>query len=131
MVADKISRTRTQHVKELTMCWLTRLFRSKAARRTACAQRAAVADNRTRLVDAFIESYVSWREQCAEVQSAYDRWISGCDDGGLAFSIYNAELDLEEHAALACRDSTERLAVVSPPAAPSQPYRRRDTASSV
>jgi hypothetical protein len=118
MFAEKISLTRD--TRGLTMCWLWRLFGSDAAARTTPAERTAVVDEQTRLVDAFIESYVSWREQCAEVQSAYDRWISGRDESGLAFSIYNAELDLEERAARAYRGSTERLAVATPPMAPSE-----------
>jgi hypothetical protein len=102
------------------MCWSWRLFRFDAAPRTMPAERTAVVDEETGLIDAFIESYVSWREQCAEVQSAYDRWISGRDESGLAFSIYNAELDLEERAARAYRDSTERLALATPSVAPSE-----------
>lgn len=60
-------------------------------------------------LDAFVASYVSWREQCAEVQSAYERWISGREEGELAFAIYRAELEFEEDAARAHRAAAERL----------------------
>jgi hypothetical protein len=59
---------------------------------------------------ALIESYLSWCEQCAAVQSAYERWNSGGEERGLAFAIYRAELEFEEHAARAYRQLAERLA---------------------
>jgi hypothetical protein len=97
----------------MTMRLLRRLLRSRPARRTTCAQRPRVAEEETRLVDAFIETYVVWREQCVEVQRAYDRWIAGRDKREPAFSMYHAELDAEERAARAYRDSAERLAAAT------------------
>jgi hypothetical protein len=58
------------------------------------------------LDDEFLESYVSWREETATVQTAYDRWQVG---EPLAFAAYRAALDREEQAAKALRESAERL----------------------
>jgi hypothetical protein len=66
-------------------------------------------DEQNRPVVPVIESYLSWCEQCAAVQSAYERWSSGREERGLAFAIYRAELEFEEHAARAYRQSAERL----------------------
>lgn len=93
---------------------------SKGTAGATARKRGAGGDEHTRLVDAFIESYVFWREQCAEVQSAYDRWISRHEGGGVAFAIYCAELEFEERAARAYRDCAERLALATRPMAPSQ-----------
>jgi hypothetical protein len=52
------------------------------------------------LVDEFMESYVRWREACAHVTSAYERWRSSeADEHALAFAAYRAALDREDHAA--------------------------------
>jgi hypothetical protein len=93
---------------------------SKGAAGASSGKRSADGDEHTRLVDAFIESYVFWREQCVDVQSAYDRWISGREEGGVAFAMYHAELEFEERAARAYRDSAERLALATRPLAPSE-----------
>ena len=58
------------------------------------------------LDDEFLESYVSWREEAATVQTAYDQWQVG---EALAFAAYRAALDREEQAAKALRESAERL----------------------
>jgi hypothetical protein len=53
------------------------------------------------LGDDYLESYVSWREEAATVQTAYDQWQAG---EALAFAAYHAALDREEQAAKAlCR----------------------------
>ena len=53
------------------------------------------------LTDALIESYVDWREECADLHGAYRRWtLSEPRDGDLAFLAYRAALDREEKAAL-------------------------------
>jgi hypothetical protein len=61
-------------------------------------QRSAPVDEL--LVDEFVESYVSWREACEDVQSAYRRWAE-CQpqQRGLSFATYQAALDREEQAA--------------------------------
>jgi hypothetical protein len=52
------------------------------------------------LVDALIEHYVSWRNECATVTSSYQNWSHAeTDDQALAFSAYLAALDREQHAA--------------------------------
>ena len=64
--------------------------------------RAAKLGQRDRLIDAYIESYVHWREGCAEVHTAYRRWaLSEPRDRDLAFLAYRTALDREEKAALA------------------------------
>jgi hypothetical protein len=51
-------------------------------------------------VDAFIESYVEWREECNDLRRAYRRWVaSAWPDRDLAFGAYRAALDREEKAA--------------------------------
>ena len=54
---------------------------------------------RSASVDAFIDSYVCWREACEDVRTAYRRWLN-CDAGerGLGFAAYRAALEREEHA---------------------------------
>jgi hypothetical protein len=73
--------------------------------------RAAKLGQRDRLIDAYIESYVDWREGCAEVHTAYRRWaLSEPRDRDLAFLAYRAALDREEKAALAYELIAEQLA---------------------
>ena len=62
------------------------------------------------LADDFLESYVCWREECAEVRGAYERW-QGVEppDRALAFAAYRAALDREERAAGVFRDRTEQI----------------------
>ena len=54
----------------------------------------------------FLESYVSWREEAATVQTAYDQWQAG---EALAFATYRAALDREEQAAKALWKYAERI----------------------
>jgi hypothetical protein len=55
---------------------------------------------RERLVDAFVESYVEWREGCDDLERAYQRWAGSAPvDRELAFLAYRAALDREEKAA--------------------------------
>jgi hypothetical protein len=58
------------------------------------------------LDDEFLERYVSWREEAATVQTAYDQWQAG---EALAFAAYRAALDREEQAAKALCKSVERI----------------------
>ena len=52
-----------------------------------------------RLVDEAIEAYVGWREECAEVWDAYERWADAPRiDAAGAFAAYRAALDREESA---------------------------------
>jgi hypothetical protein len=51
-------------------------------------------------VDAFVESYVDWREECRALEAAYARWERAERPGrDLAFAAYRAALDREEKAA--------------------------------
>lgn len=52
------------------------------------------------LIDAYLESYINWREECAGVQKAYTCWIAATrPDRELAFAAYGEALDREEHGA--------------------------------
>jgi hypothetical protein len=54
--------------------------------------------------DAFIESYVCWREACDAVASAYAQWMrSPRPERRLAFAAYRAALEREDRAADAHR----------------------------
>jgi hypothetical protein len=66
------------------------------------------------LVDEFLDSWVSWREACEDVRSAYERWRrSSPPQRGLAFLGYRAALDREEDAARVYSDRTERVRAAS------------------
>ena len=63
------------------------------------------------LVDEAIEAYVDWREECAEVWDAYERWARATKiDAAGAFSAYSAALDREECASHAYADRMARIA---------------------
>jgi hypothetical protein len=50
-----------------------------------------------RLVDEAMDAYVEWREECAGVWDAYERWAGAPRiDAAGAFSAYRAALDREE-----------------------------------
>ncbi len=66
------------------------------------------------LLDETIESYVDWREKCAAVWDAFDRWASARGvDATTAFSAYGAALDQEECASHAYADLLARTAACS------------------
>jgi len=66
----------------------------------------------SRRVDAYIESYVEWREECGHLQYAYQRWTgSGRLERDLAFAAYRAALDREEKAARAYELLGQQVAV--------------------
>jgi hypothetical protein len=49
------------------------------------------------LVDEAMDAYVDWREECAQVWGAYERWANAPEfDAAGAFSTYRAALDREE-----------------------------------
>lgn len=60
-----------------------------------------VHDDESALVDAFLNSYVCWRDACDDVWSAYSAWLE-CDsgEGGLRFAAYQSALDREEYTAV-------------------------------
>ena len=62
------------------------------------------------LVDEAIEAYVDWREECAGVWGAYERWARAPRiDAAGAFSAYRAALDREECASHAYGDLLARI----------------------
>ena len=57
------------------------------------------------LVDEVMDAYVDWREECAGVRDAYERWARAPRiDAAGAFSAYRAALDREECASHAYAD---------------------------
>ncbi len=66
---------------------------------TRARSRALVARPDPR-VDALLDRYVEWRDECAAVHGAYQQWISSDRaDHGLAYAAYRAALDREQKAA--------------------------------
>ena len=58
------------------------------------------ATTRTQLIDAVMECYVTWREECAAVAVTYQAWRrSSADERDSTFNAYVAALEREEHAA--------------------------------
>jgi hypothetical protein len=65
-----------------------------------------------RSIDALLELYVSWREECDAVQEAYRCWAgSGRGRRRLAYAGYVSALDREDHAARAYAEHSDRLLV--------------------
>jgi hypothetical protein len=77
--------------------------------------KAAAAERRSTLADAFVESWVSWREASEDVRTAY-WWWSECarPRRALAFAGYRAALDREQHAASIHSDWAERVGALGP-----------------
>jgi hypothetical protein len=74
------------------------------------------------LIDAMMERYVSWREECATVENAYRNWLRARrEDRSAAFAAYSAALDREEYAAAAYRrlveDAQSQVSMVTTPTA--------------
>jgi hypothetical protein len=58
-----------------------------------------LSSERRRLADAAVETYLAWRDECDALEDAYGRWIrAGESEGALAFAVYSAALEREEHA---------------------------------
>jgi hypothetical protein len=54
---------------------------------------------RRRLVNAAMDAYLDWRDECAAVSGAYRCWAdAGAADAAPAWRTYEAALDREEHA---------------------------------
>jgi hypothetical protein len=50
-------------------------------------------------IDATLDAYIEWREECEAVDAAYKHWsAASADDGALAFAVYVAALDREQRA---------------------------------
>ena len=68
-----------------------------------------------RLEDAFLESYVRWREACEYVHNAYEHWgRSERRDRSDAFAAYCAALDQEQCAARVYGELAGRLGTLKP-----------------
>jgi hypothetical protein len=73
------------------MSWVTRAAHRR--RRAATVRPSA-------LGDAFVDSWVSWREASEDVRTAYRWWNESAGrHRGLAFERYRVALDCEQHAA--------------------------------
>jgi hypothetical protein len=71
-----------------------------------------------RLLDALIDRYVDWREECVAVQAAYEWWRDGPHaERATAFLAYRAALDREERAGEVYAEWVGRVARVAPHAA--------------
>ena len=69
------------------------------------------AEASTRLVDAVMDAYVTWREESATVAATYQSWSSGTREGrARAYEAYVSAVDREEHAAAAYQDLLEQAA---------------------
>jgi hypothetical protein len=67
-------------------------------------KRSTLAAPTSTLIDAMMDRYVSWREECAAVEQAYRDWLGARrEDRSVAFAAYTAALDREEFAATAYR----------------------------
>jgi len=63
------------------------------------------------LIDRLMEMYVEWREECAGLWAAYERWSKGTvANRALAHAAYTAALDREEWACRVYADLTVRVA---------------------
>jgi hypothetical protein len=71
----------------------------------------AARPSRDSCVDAFVDSYVDWREDCVTLEAAYQRWTGSARlERGMAFSAYHAALDREEKAAAVYGSAARQLA---------------------
>jgi len=62
-------------------------------------------------MDEAVDAYVEWREECATVRDAYERWGRAmAGDCGSAFAAYWAAVDREERAADIYAERMGRLA---------------------
>jgi hypothetical protein len=69
----------------------------------------AATERRSALADAFVDSWVFWREASEDVRSAY-RWWSECAPPDRAgFAGYRAALEREQHAATIHSDWAEHV----------------------
>ena len=80
------------------------------APRDRCAAPAGARGALDLLVDAMLDVYVSWREECVAVAEAYEAWnCAEQRDKALAFGAYLAALDGEHLAAASYRRFAEQV----------------------
>jgi hypothetical protein len=86
-----------------TAAWIPGFARA----RTGSRAQVAWPDAR---VDALIDTYAEWREECEAVHRAYGRW-TGSERAvrALAYAAYRAALDREEKAAAVYQVAAARL----------------------
>jgi hypothetical protein len=66
------------------------------------------------VIDTVMDAYVQWRQESAEVESAYRRWTAASSpDTALAFAAYVAALDREHRASVSYAQLMERNTVHS------------------
>lgn len=66
---------------------------------------------RDKLIDEVMEAYVDWRQESADVESAYQRWsLAVSSDPTGTFVAYLAALEREEFAALVYAEVMQRTA---------------------
>jgi predicted kinase len=85
-------------------------------------KRSALDAPSSALIDAMMDAYVCWREECAAVEKAYRDWLGARrDDKADAFAKYSAALDREEYAAAEYRrlieDAESHVSMVTTPTA--------------
>jgi hypothetical protein len=74
------------------------------------------------LIDAMMDGYVGWREECAAVDRTYRSWLGARrEDEAAAFADYSAALDREDSAAAEYRrlieDAESQISMVTTPTA--------------
>jgi hypothetical protein len=74
------------------------------------------------IIDAMMDRYVGWREECAAVEKTYRDWLGARrEDRTAAFAAYSAALDREEYAAGAYRllveDAERHVSTIASPTA--------------
>ena len=79
-------------------------------------------DTQAWLMDEAVDAYVEWREECATVRDAYERWARApAADSGSAFAAYWAAVDREERAADIYAELMGRLATACRLRSPAPP----------
>jgi hypothetical protein len=64
------------------------------------------------LLEELLDDYLCWREQCAALHAAYQRWAHASRaDRPAAFAAYVAQLEQEDHAARRYRTSARNATV--------------------
>ncbi len=67
---------------------------------------------RPEVIDRLIELYCDWREECAAVHAAYERFSSAATDvRALTFAAYTAALDREAAASRSYEAQVNRIGV--------------------
>jgi hypothetical protein len=92
------------------MAWIWSPEGLLAERRVSAELDAAPVEAGGEPDDARLECYLAWLAQAAATRSAYERWALSGEEPERAFAIYLAELDFEDEAAHAYRESVERVA---------------------